>query len=355
MTWINYLQSQIDVFAGGEFWGGYLFAALVFIVVLLVLLFFKLIVVLKMKSVAKKTANDFDDMLVNAVTRIKLPFYIFLSLYLGLIFIELPTWLDKAVDFIILIVFVYYGVKVLQSFVVFVTEKFAAEREGTGGLSMSAIKALGKLIEVGLWFVAIVFIVSNLGYDVTSLVTGLGIGGIAIALAVQSVLSDVFSSFSLYFDQPFKVGDVIKIGEDIGEVRKIGLKSTRLETLQGEELIIPNNELTSARVQNFHKMERRRILFEIGVTYETPKKKLEQIPEYIREIIEKNYKAEVSRIFFKTFGDSALIYEVAYYVPSREYEDYVNLQEGINLAIVAKFEKEKIDMAYPTQTIFVKK
>jgi small-conductance mechanosensitive channel len=203
--------------------------------------------------------------------------------------------------------------------------------------------------------VAGIFIMSNLGFDVTSLVAGLGIGGIAVALALQSVLSDVFSSFSIYFDKPFQAGDFIIVGQHMGIVKHIGIKSTRIQTLQGEELIISNKELTSARVQNFKKMEKRRITFTFGVTYQTPVKKLKKIPEMVKEIVAKIELADLDRVHFRKYGDFSLNFEVVYYVKIPDYGKYMDTQQEINLALKERFEKEGIEFAYPTQTIFLNK
>ena len=141
----------------------------------------------------------------------------------------------------------------------------------------------------------------------------------------------------------------------MGVVKKIGVKTTRIQTLHGEELVVSNNELTSARIQNYGKMERRRVVFSIGVDYNTPHAKLKNIPDMIREIIEKHSKAEVDRIHFKEFGDSSLNYEIVFYVNAPEYAVYMDIQQAVNLDIVEKFEKEKIGIAYPTTTVYVKK
>ncbi|MBI4232420.1 mechanosensitive ion channel family protein [Candidatus Peregrinibacteria bacterium] len=211
------------------------------------------------------------------------------------------------------------------------------------------------LIKIVIWSVGGLLIFSNLGFDVTSLVTSLGIGGIAVALAVQNILGDIFSSFSLYFDKPFQVGDFIIAGEHSGRVKKIGLKSTRLETLQGEELVISNKELTTSRVQNFKKLKRRRVALNFGLIYETPVKKLRKVNDIVKEIIEGLDVVEFGRSHFSQFAAASLNFEVIYFVNSQEYEVYMDRQQEINLKIKEAFEKEKITMAYPTQTLYLKK
>ena len=217
---------------------------------------------------------------------------------------------------------------------------------------------LKKLINVTIYIFAFLIILYIFEVDLTGAVVGLGVGGIAIALALQNVLSDIFSAFTIYFDKPFEIGDFIIIGSDMGVVKKIGIKSTRIQTLQGEELIVSNNELINSRIQNFKKMKRRRIVFAFGVTYGTPSKKLKNIPEIINNIINKEKMSNIDkldRVHFKQFGDFSLNFEVVYYLKTGDYNAYMDTQAEINLAIKDAFEKEGIEMAFPTQTIFLNK
>ena len=197
--------------------------------------------------------------------------------------------------------------------------------------------------------------IQNLGYNVSGLLAGVGIGGIAIAFALQNVLADVFASITIYFDKPFKVGDYIVIGADSGTVKNIGIKSTRIQTLQGQELVVSNKELTEARIHNYKKMKTRRVVFEFGVEYDTPTKKMKKIPGMLDKIFKKVDGADMERVHFKSFGDSALLYEVVYYISTKEYKIYMDIQEEMNLELKQAFEKEKISMAYPTQTLYLKK
>jgi small-conductance mechanosensitive channel len=242
-----------------------------------------------------------------------------------------------------------------QKFIDYGAEKIIKKREKGEGDNGEIIKLLSVIAKILLWVVAVLLILSNLGYNITSLIAGLGIGGIAVALALQNILGDIFSSFSIYFDKPFKPGDSITVSGHTGVVKKIGIKSTRIQTLQGEELIMPNSELTKASVQNFGFMKRRRVIFNINIAYGSPAEKLKRIPDMIRKIVAAQTETEVDRVHFKAFGDSSLIYEIVYYVGSGDYNRYMDIQQAINLAIVGKFEEEKIEIAYPTRTVYVKK
>jgi small-conductance mechanosensitive channel len=196
-------------------------------------------------------------------------------------------------------------------------------------------------------------VLSNAGVDITSLIAGLGIGGIAVALALQNVLSDLFSSFAIHFDKPFLVGDFIIVGDQMGVVEKIGIKTTRIRALQGEELVFANKELTDAHIQNFKKMRERRVVFSIGVLYETPQKHLQEISWLLRSIIEKQEQVRFDRAHFARFDASALTFEVVYYVLSDEYTTYMDIQQQINFAILEAFSARHISMAYPTQTVYL--
>ncbi len=205
------------------------------------------------------------------------------------------------------------------------------------------------------WLVAAIIVFQNLGYNVSALVAGLGVGGIAIAFAVQNILTDIFSSFSIYFDRPFQEGDYIVVGDDSGTVKKIGIKSTRIQSLKGEELIVSNKELTETRIHNYKKMRERRISFNFGVVYETPTEKLRKIPEIVKSITDKIELVRLDRVHFDKFGDFSLSFEVVYYLNTSDYNKYMDIQQDINIDLKEAFKKEKIDFAYPTQTVFLNK
>jgi len=234
-----------------------------------------------------------------------------------------------------------------------------ADKRAKQNLSEHILFVLKKIINAVIFIIAFLIILDAAGFDITGAAVGLGVGGIAIAFALQNVLSDVFSAFTIYFDKPFEIGDFIVVGEYSGTVKKIGMKSTRVQLLQGEELVLSNRELTSASVRNFKKMRKRRIAFTFGVTYDTPLKKLQKIPDIIKKIIITSKKLpdvdKLDRVHFVEFGDFSLNFEVVYYMKTRDYEKYLDMQQAINFAIKEAFEKEGIEMAFPTQTIFLNK
>jgi len=326
----------------------------VFFVAWVVLKIFKAIIVSRLKKLSKKTKTDIDDMVINAIAAIHWPFYFLVSIYFALKFVVVHGMVQKMTYVLFLAAIVYYALKFAERIINYGTEVIIKRKEDAEE-NVSVIRLLNTLAKVILWIGAIVLILSNLGYDVTSLVAGLGIGGIAIALALQNILGDLFSSLTIYFDKPFKVGDMIALGDQIGTVTKVGLKTTRIQVPQGEELVVANSELTKSQLRNFGVMKRRRALFNIGVTYDTPVVKMKKIPDIIKKIIEKEKDTETDRVHFKNFGDFSLGFEIVYYYNSGEYSDYLDAQQRINLAIMEQFEKEGIEMAFPTQTIHVEK
>ena len=213
-----------------------------------------------------------------------------------------------------------------------------AEKRSKKEMSEHILFVLKKIINGIIFLFAFLIILYVLEIDLSGIVVGLGVGGIAIAFALQNVLSDAFSAFSIYFDKPFEIGDFIVVGDDSGTVKKIGMKSTRVQLLQGEELVLANSVLTTTNVRNFKKMRKRRIKFTFGVTYDTPSKKLKKIPDMVKKIIEGNKLTTVDRIHFKEFGDFSLNFEIVYYINSKDYVKYMDAQQEINFAIKETFE-----------------
>jgi small-conductance mechanosensitive channel len=205
-----------------------------------------------------------------------------------------------------------------------------------------------------IWSVVVLIALDTLGVDITALIAGLGVGGIAVALAVQSVLDDLFASISIVLDKPFVVGDFVVLGDHKGTVENVGLKTTRIRALSGEQLVVSNSDLLSSRIQNFKRMQERRIVFEVGVVYGTPAEKLRTIPDTIREAVESRPNTRFERSHLKELGTSALTFESVYYMTVPDYDAYMDTQQAINLELYERFETQGVEFAYPTQTLFVR-
>ena len=211
---------------------------------------------------------------------------------------------------------------------------------------------LRKVLQIIVYVLALLLILGIFDVDLSSVVVGLGVGGIAIALALQNILSDAFSALTIYFDRPFEIGDFIVVGDHSGTVKKIGIRSTRINLLQGEELVLSNQELTTVAVRNFKKLKKRRIVLTLKVIAETPTEKLKKIPAIITNILKEIKMAELDRVHLRNLGDFSLDFEVVYYIKTGNYNKYMDIQQQINYGILDEFAKEKIGLAYPTQKVF---
>ena len=215
----------------------------------------------------------------------------------------------------------------------------------------TALGLLGFAARIAVWSLVLLLALGQLGFDITALVAGLGIGGVAVALAVQNILGDLFASLSIVLDRPFAVGDFIVVDDLRGEVESVGIKTTRVRSLDGELLVFANSDLLKSRIRNFRQMRERRVLFTVGVTYQTAGGKLAAIPQWLREVVQEQPRARFDRAHFKEYGDSALVFEVVYYVLDRDYNLYMDVQQAINLDLFERFAREGVEFAYPTRTV----
>ncbi|NQV12752.1 MAG: mechanosensitive ion channel family protein [Parcubacteria group bacterium] len=327
----------------------YMIAGLIVLASILILWLFKYVLIKRAKRVAEHTKSKLDDAVVATLNAFNWPFYIVMALYVASYFLQLPEYVHRVGVYVILVVVVYYIAKAVQYLISYgFKHSIDKHQEADPDFNPASLDFAGRLAKGAIWIVAVILVMQNLGYEITTLVAGLGIGGVAVAFALQSVLTDIFASFSIYFDKPFQIGDYIEIGKDKGHVKKIGIKSTRLETLQGEELIISNQELTESRVSNFKKMDKRRVIFRIYLEYGTPQEKLELIPDLMKKIINGVDQASYHKTYFKQFSSSGLEYETLYYIATRKYDVWRDTQHQINMAVKEEFEKAGIAIADPT-------
>ncbi len=350
MGWFEELLTYNFIGNSGK---DYLIAIALLLGSLGILKIFKHLIIARLKKLAKKTKNDVDDLVVDMVDKIgSWPLYFFVSLFFSIKFLNVPQWVNLGVSYTLMVLIAYYITKAFELIIDYSASKYNERR---GGKRSSAARLLANVIKGTIWLIAILIVLQNMGVNVTSLIAGLGVGGIAIAFALQNILSDIFASFSIYFDKPFEEGDYIVVGNDSGVVKRIGIKSTRIKTLKGQELIISNRELTETRINNYKRMEKRRVSFTIGIVYGTPLKKIKKVNKIIEDIFKSEKDATLDRVHFKEFGDFSLNFEIVYYVNSSDYVVYMNTQQSINLKIYEAFEKEKIEFAYPTQSIYIEK
>jgi small-conductance mechanosensitive channel len=289
------------------------------------------------------------------LSRTTLIFFLMLSLFTGLRTLEMsPATRLTLGSALTIAVFWQLGIWATAA----ASAWFDRRRHAHGGTDRVASGSLGVIafiVQGVIWTVVILLALDNLGINITALVAGLGVGGVAVALAVQNILGDLFASLSIAFDSPFVVGDFLIVGEFLGTVEHIGIKSTRLRSLSGEQIVMSNADLLKSRLRNYGRMSERRVVFTIGVTYETPTEKLESIPPLIRGIVEAQSGTRFDRSHFAAHGAASLDFETVYYVLSADYNRYMDIQQDINMHIHREFEKLGIDFAYPTQRVLLER
>lgn len=345
-------------FLNQTFWGNtlqtYAVAIGIFIVGLIMVKVLQKIVLYRLKKWAEKTETTLDDLLIKSIEKSIIPllyFGVFYSALTSLTFIER---ISNIIEIASLFVITFFIVRFISSSIMFTLTYFIKKQE-RGEEKARQLRGMTVLINIFVWVIGIVFLMDNLGFDISAVIAGLGIGGIAIALAAQAILGDLFSYFVIFFDRPFEVGDFINVGDKVGTVEYTGIKTTRVRALTGEQLVFSNTDLTNSRIHNFKKMQERRVLFRLGVVYQTPTAQLEEIPKLVREIIENHNDVRFDRGHFSTYGDFSLNFEFVYFVIGSDYVKYMDTQQSINLKIYSEFERRGIEFAYPTQTLFVNK
>ena len=332
----------------------YLIALGIFVGGMLVLFIFKTYILGRLKKWADKTNTNLDDLLIKAIEKSLIPVVYFGIFYAALHTLNLSPDFKTGLNIATTVIITFFVVRTIISALGYALKSYAKKSEDSEKREKQ-LRGISGLINLVIWFIALIFLLDNFGVKISAVVAGLGIGGIAIALAAQAVLGDLFSYFVIFFDRPFEIGDFIVVGDKRGAVEHIGLKTTRIRALGGEILIFSNTDLTNSRVHNFKKMERRRVVFSLGVTYQTSAQKLKIIPQLVKKIIDEQIDAEFDRGHFASYGDFSLNFEFVYYVVGADYNKYMDIQQSINLTIYEAFEKEGIEFAYPTQTLFVTK
>ncbi|MBU0534319.1 MAG: mechanosensitive ion channel family protein [Candidatus Omnitrophica bacterium] len=308
----------------------------------------------RLKNFAGKTPSKIGEFFSSGVEKIGIPFLYLLIVYLSVKTLTFGPDMERGLNYFGLAIALIFSARLVIILIGYGLKMYFSKSGDDTTLERS-IKGLLIITKILVWTGAIVFFLDNLGIKITAVIAGLGIGGIAIALAGQAILKDLFSYFSIIFDHPFKVGDFIIIDDYLGTIEYIGIKTTRIRSLGGEMLIFSNSDLTDSRLRNYKLMEKRRVAFRLGVVYQTSLEKLKEIPKIIENTI-KNVKDTVfDRAHFFSYGDFSLIFEVVYYVVGPEYNKYMDIQQEINFCLKEEFGKKGIEFAYPTQTLYINK
>ena len=337
----------------GNTFGRWISALLAVVATLIVLRIARRIAIRRATALAKKTETEIDDFIVDLLNRTRSLFLLALAIFTGTRFLTLSESLGATINKIVIILCLLQVALWGNGMITFWVKRYVRARMTDDAASVTTISALGFMSRIVLWAVILLLALDNLGINITALVAGLGIGGIAVALAAQNILGDLFASLSIVLDKPFILGETIFVGEFIGTVEHIGLKTTRLRSLSGELVVFANSDLLQSRIRNFKRMAERRVVFTIGVTYQTTYEKLAAIPGIIKEYIEAQPNARFDRAHFKAYGNFSLNFEAVFYVTSPDYVIYMDTQQAINLALFQRFQQEGIVFAYPTQTLFL--
>lgn len=331
----------------------YLTALLVFTVAVCTVKLFDHAVLNRLKIWAETATNTLDIYLFQTLEKTLLPALYFGSFYVAVRSLMLPALLNRSIDIIGIIIVTIAGIRFIITMVEY-TLLFSIKSKDLNDRE-HIIKAIIPFLRIALWGIGLVFLLDNLGFQISTVIAGLGIGGIAVALAAQAMLRDLFSYVAIVFDRPFELGDFITIDGHMGTIEHIGIKTTRIRSLGGEQLIFSNSDLTNSRIQNLKRMETRRIVFKFRIHYQTSSQQLREIPLIVKQIIESIAETRFDRAHFSALGESALQFDVVYYVLGSDYTLYMNIQQEINLKLKEALEERNIKFAYPAQTIYLEK
>jgi len=324
----------------------------------------KRLVIYRLGLLAAKTETDIDDLLVDVVRRTRRMFLFIVAVWIAAHFLRLPgaeyspegelqqeseiqRYLDIFANISFWIQVGFWGRGLLD----YALRKVLSSRGIDDPTVKMGSNVLGFIGQVVLWTLVLLLCLEAAGFNVNSLIASLGIGGIAVALALQNVLGDLFASISILLDKPFVVGDAIQTAEFSGNVEQIGVKNTRIRSITGEEIIIGNNDLASSRLRNYKRLTERRCLHTLGLVYGTPHEKLRVVPELLAAIAAENPRARLDRAHFKGFGDSAILFEFAFYTQGQEFGVMMDVQQEILFEVHRRFELEGLSFAFPTQTL----
>lgn len=317
----------------------------------------KALAVSQLRRLSDRTETSIDDVLVSILDATNWLCVTVVALWAGSQLLTLSDGAEKVIAVAAqLAIVVQVGLFLLRgvgdAIARWVRREQEDEENGNRGRATTA-KLLLLLSKIAIWSIVLLMSMANVGIEISALLAGLGVGGIAAALAVQNVLGDLLASLSIYFDRPFDIGDFVVIGEFSGTIEKVGWRSTRIKSISGEQVIFANSDLAKARVRNFRRMEERRIVFSVGVEYNLPLALVKRIPNMLRESVEAVDGVRFDRAHFKSYGDFALLFEIVYFVEAPDFGAYMDAQQAINLGIYERFEAAGVPFALPTQTLHV--
>ncbi len=329
-------------------------AILVFFVFLGLTYLLRRIIIRRLRVWARMSKTKVDDLLLEFIyDRLGTPFYVAIALFITMYLLHLPVGVEKTIKIIFIIVLVFYSARFAGHFIDIGLKTWIKGEDEEARARQALARTLSLLARLIVWALALILVLDNLGFDVTGLIAGLGIGGLAIGLAVQSILQDIIASFSIQIDKPFVEGDFIEIDGKMGTVEHIGIKTTRIRSFYGEEISIPNKTIVDSFIHNYGRVKQRRVVMSFGVIYETALEKLEKIPQLVEQVVNQIPKTKLERIHFKRMGDFSLDYEALITIDDPTYKYLMDVRQQFNLKLTKVFREEGIEFAYPTQVIYL--
>jgi small-conductance mechanosensitive channel len=347
MSNLAFLQNR---FYGGTLadWG---VALGVVLVIVLAAALARPVLIRRLSVLAQRTSTRVDDVLVYVIEAIQIWLVAIMALFVGSHGLTLAPKVVKAIDTAATAaLFLQIGLFGNALLELWMKRQYrhALAHDAGAATSLSALGFLGRIV---LWAVVVLFALDNLGINITTLVAGLGIGGIAVALAVQNILGDLFASLSIVIDKPFVIGDVIVIDDATGTVEHVGLKTTRLRSVDGEQIVVSNSDLLKTRIRNFKRMYERRVLLRFGLSYATTPEQIESVPPLVQRAVQEHKKVRFERAHFQRFGEAALDFEAVYWVTDPDYNLHMGIQQDVLLNLMREFARLGIEFAAPARTL----
>jgi small-conductance mechanosensitive channel len=331
----------------------WLTAALTAAILFVILIIARRVLVSRLGALAERTSNQIDDVFVAMIGETRTWVCLIIAILTGVNSLHLgraQTYVAPISKLVMLWQLAVWGAAAISFWMKHHLSRRTAESDRT---SVAMISAMGVGAKVLLWILVVITALKSVfAIEITPLITGLGVSGIAVALAVQNILGDLLAALAIVFDKPFDVGDNIGVDQITGVVEHIGLKTTRLRSSTGEQIIIGNGDLLKSRLRNFRRMYQRRVLFNLDIPYDTPTEVLAKLPKIVEEIVTAQSPVKFDRSNIASFGESAIRLETVYFVLDPDYKKYMNVQEAINLEVLRRFAGESVKFAYPSRTVY---
>lgn len=310
------------------------------------------VLVRRLGAIAVRTTTDWDDLAVEIVRRTRPYFILLIAIYAATRVVPVPGAGGRVLRAISVIVVLLQAGVWGNGLIGFAANHYIRRRAPADTGTRTTIYAVGYASRFILWGLLAVTALQNFGINVTALITGLGIGGIALALAVQNILGDLFAALSIVLDKPFVVGDTVQVDNISGTIEHIGLRTTRIRSLGGEQVVIGNNDLLKSRIRNYQRMELRRAVFNLDLAFDTPAEKVASVPAMVRQVIEAQPLTRFDRSHLLTIAETGLRVENVYFVLDADYNTYADIQQAINLELLRRLQKERIEFAAPAKSVY---